>query len=186
MLGNRSDLARDDVRTVEQIQKATNEKYQTLVRFEISSASRELPISPDLAIERLKTTLESVRLAPDLYDSVRAELIARLESSLQSARTEKFNFDERSARRAQNEAIAIETAENIRRREREEDRLANLLERFKDLLREEAYDDAVAVTEEAFRIAPNEPAVSSAAAYARIARNLDKELKLQRGNKTRL
>ena len=151
-----------------------------MTRFEIQSASRELAVNPDLAIQRLKTTLESVRLAPDLFDSVRAELIARLESSLQSARREKFNFDEIAARDAQNKAIALETAENTRRRERAEDRLANLLERFKDLLREEAYDDAVAVTEEAFRVAPYEPAVNAAAAYARLARNIDKERKLQR------
>ena len=180
LLRNRSGLARESVLNAEQLQKLTNEKYETLVRRELQSADRELRDTPDLAIERLKTTLESVRQAPDLYDSVRAELSAKLGSSLQSARRNKFDFDERAARENQNIAIALETAENIRRREREEDRLVNLLERFKDLLKEESYNDAVAVTEEAYRIAPKEPAVTAAAAYARIARNLDKELKLQR------
>ena len=165
---------------VEEQQKVTNEKYQTQVRFEIQNANRELNSNPDLAIERLKSTLESVRLAPDLYDSVRAELSARLESSLQSARRQKFVHDEAVARRGRNEAIQLETAENIRRRQRSEDRIENLLRRFKDLLAEESYEDAVAVTEEAFRLAPNTPAVTAAAAYGRLARNLDKELKLQR------
>ena len=172
--------SRGVVQGVEQLQKVTNEKYQTVVRFEIQSASRQLPSNPDLAIERLKSTLESVRLAPDLYDSVRAELSARLESSLQSARRQKFEHDEVVARRRQNEAIALENRENVRRLERAEDRIANLMRRFKDLLGEESYDDAVAVTEEAFRLAPKKPAVSAAAAYGRLARNLDKELKLRR------
>ena len=165
---------------VEEQQKVTNEKYQTQVRFEIQNANRELNSNPDLAIERLKSTLESVRLSPDLYDSVRAELSARLESSLQSARRQKFVHDEAVARRDRNKAISLETEENIRRRQRSEDRIANLLRRFKDLLAEESYEDAVAVTEEAFRLAPNVPAVTAAAAYGRLARNLDKELKLQR------
>ena len=180
LLRDRNPLDRQSVQTVEQLQKVTNEKFQTLVRFEIQSASKALAVNPDLGIQRLKTTLETVRLAPDLYDSVRAELVGRLESSLQSARRQKFAFDEAAARRDQNLAIALENAENSRRRERNEDRLANLIDRFEDLLTEEDYAGAVAVTEEANRIAPKEPAVTAAAAYARIARSVDRHIKLQR------
>ena len=158
----------------------TNEKYQTNVRFEIQSANNELKNNPDLAIERLKATLRTVRLAPDLYDEVRSELTARLQTSLQSARTAKFNYDELIARKQQSTSIALELAENIRRRERAEDRLVALINRFDDLLEEELYDDAVAVTEEAISLAPRSAAVTAAAAYARIARNYDKAIKLQR------
>ena len=180
LLRQRNPRAEETVQTVEQLQQITNEKFETLVRAEIQGASRELSINPDLAIDRLKSMLETIRLAPDLYDSVRGELAARLESSLQSARRQKFNFDEATAREERNIAIALENRENARRRERKEDRLTNLIARFEDALVEENYDTAVNVTEEAFRIAPHEPAVSAAAAYARIARNWDREIKLQR------
>ena len=170
----------DTVKSVENLQRVTNEKYQTNVRFEIESATRELRDNPDLAIERLKSTLRTVRLAPDLYDEVRSELTARLQTSLQSARTAKFNYDELIARKQQSTSIALELAENIRRRERAEDRLVALINRFDDLLEEELYDDAVAVTEEAISLAPRSAAVTAAAAYARIARNYDKAIKLQR------
>ena len=180
ILRDRNPRDRDTVADVESLQRVTNEKYQTVVRFEIQGASKELRSNPDLAIERLKSTLRTVRLAPDLYDEVRAELMARLETSLQSARREKFNYDERIARQQQGTSIALELAENIRRRERAENRLVALINRFDDLLEEELYDDAVLVTEEAFALAPKSPAVSAAATYARIARNYDKEIKLQR------
>ena len=180
LLRDRNPLARESVQSVEQLQKITNEKFQTLVRYEIQSASQALATNPDLGIERLKTTLETIRLAPDLYDNVRAELIGRLESSLQSARRQKFAFDEAAARRDQNIAIALENAENTRRRVREEDRLTNLINRFDDLLEEGNYSGAVAVTEEALRIAPKEPAVTAAAAYARIARSWQKSQQLLR------
>ena len=99
LLRSRNPQDRDVVLEIENRQKVTNEKYQTNVRFEIQSATRELRENPDLAIERLKSILQTVRLAPDLYDEVRSELTARLESSLQSARREKFNYDERIARK---------------------------------------------------------------------------------------
>ena len=180
LLRSRNPQDRDVVLEIENRQKVTNEKYQTNVRFEIQSATRELRENPDLAIERLKSILQTVRLAPDLYDEVRSELTARLESSLQSARREKFNYDERIARKEQAISIGLELSENSRRRERAEDRLVALINRFDDLLEEELYDDAVAVTEEALSLAPKVPAVTAAAAYGRIARNYDKEIKLQR------
>jgi len=180
LLRDRNPLARQTVDTIEDLQRVTNEKFQTLVRFEIQSADRTFGSNPDLGIERLKTTLETIRLAPDLYDHVRAELVGRLESSLQSARRQKFDFDERAARRDQNLAIALENEENARRLLREEDRLRNLINRFKDLLIEEDYVGAVEVTEAAIELAPNEPAVTAAAAYARIARNWDRAIKLKR------
>jgi len=180
LIRRRNPQDEDAVSGVDNLQRVTNEKYQTVVRFEIQSASRQLQSNPDLAIERLKSTLRTVRLAPDLYDEVRAELTARLETSLQSARREKFNYDERIARKEQATSIAIELAENNRRRVRAEDRLVSLINRFDDLLEEEQYEDAVAVTEEALSLAPRVPAVTAAAAYARIARNYDKAAKLQR------
>ena len=93
---------------------------------------------------------------------------------------DRFNYDERIARKEQAISIGLELSENSRRRERAEDRLVALINRFDDLLEEELYDDAVAVTEEALSLAPKVPAVTAAAAYGRIARNYDKEIKLQR------
>jgi uncharacterized membrane protein YgcG len=180
LLKSRGARGANILQDVDDLQEVVNQRATTKVRFEIEQAQRELRITPDLAIDRLKSTLDTIRMSPDLYPETRANLSATLESSLQSARRKKLEFDEAVARRNQNIAITTELAERGRRRQRNEDRLETLIESFNALLIEENYVDAVAVTEEAFAIAPHNPAVTAASEFGRLARNYDKELKLRR------
>ena len=163
----------------EDLRRVVNERARAKTRFEISRASEELGTNPDLAIERLKSTLETINLAGDLFPSTRAELRAKLQSSLQSARRQKLEYDQRLAIRDQNVTLSQQLAESSLRREREEARLETLLGRFNSLLREGNYETAVEVTRAARELAPRNPEVVAAAELSMMARNYRSARQLQ-------
>ena len=173
---NNGNLARD---VSEQIE-VTNQRARAKVRFEIRQAQADLKTDPDLAIERLKSALDAIDLATDLYPSTRTELRYTLESSLQSARRAKLAYDDAVALRESNLSKDNEMKELSARRMRREQLIESLVGRFNTLLEEEAYKEAVSVTNTANEIAPYEPAVAAAFEYGPMARNLDRIVKFRR------
>jgi hypothetical protein len=157
-----------------------NDRAKTQVQFELKRAREELRNNPDAAIERLKNVIEVIDQTADLYADTKQELRFSLESALQTARREKLEFDNARAVANENTAIARSIERNAIRLERQEEEIAELINRFNSLLIEGKFDEARAVTETAYELAPDNPAVVAANEKATFARNYELMIELRR------
>ncbi len=165
--------------------KIINERAKKQVEFELKRAREELRSNPDAAIERLKNMIEVIDQTSDLFPNTGSELRYSLESALLSSRQRKLEFDDAQATATVNEAIGAQLKREAVRLERQQQEIAELVNRFNYLmsegnLRGENYAAAVEVTEVALNKAPFDPAVVAAHTTAQFARNLDLMNELRR------
>ena len=130
-------------------------------------ARRKMSSDPRTAIQDLKLSLESVRRAPDLEASKRAELVSKLESALKEARYQSSLKDELDRLREEELAAARERKFLNDKLARDIEKEKQLMNRFEALIDERRYLEAEEVAQFVEEIDPDGVTPRVATLYAR-------------------
>ncbi len=156
---------------VEQERRVVAELLAKEVENATIDARTLMSTDPESAIQDLKLSLESVKRAPDLDATKRAELISKLQTSLREAHYQASLKDELDRLREEELAAIRErkmlNADLMRRIDKED----QLLERFEALIEEQRYLEAQEVAFVAEQLDPDGVAPRVAGIWAQAKRN---------------
>lgn len=156
---------------VEQERQAFVEMLQKEVQNTLIDARAQMTTSPDLAIQDLKLSLESIQRVADLDAGKRAELVSKLRSALKEAHYQASLKDELDRQRE--EQLAASRAQKLinERLTRRIEREKQLMDRFNALIDERRFSEAEEVAEIVEEIDPNGVTPRVATHWARFKRH---------------
>lgn len=155
---------------VEQERRVMVEILQKEVENAVIDARRMMSTAPDAAIQDLKLSLESVRLAPDVEASKRSELVSKLQAALKEARYQASLKDELDRLREEELAAVREQKFLNDRLARDLEKKKQLMNRFEALMDERRYLEALEVADIVEEVDPGNVVPRSASLNAQLKR----------------
>ena len=155
---------------VEQERRVATQLLQREIENSVIDARRMMSSDPDQAIQDLKLSLESVRRAPDLVASKRAEMISKVQAALREARYQALLKDETDRIREEELAAAQELKFLNDRLALDAEKEKQLMKRFEALMDEGQYLEAAEVAETVEEVDPDGVTPRAAVLNARLKR----------------
>ncbi|HVC95853.1 MAG TPA: VWA domain-containing protein [Pirellulales bacterium] len=141
---------------------------RTEVENTIKRARSMLGTNPEQAESELKLLLEKIAQSVELAPDVRAQLVARLEATLRTARRQAEDLAEREIRDEQIRAEQAAREQINRDLYIRETKVEQLMARFSALMDEERYRDAEAIADLAEEMEPNRAGLRTAELWSRM------------------
>jgi hypothetical protein len=181
-LANKGDLLSKE----EEIKSLASQRLDAEVRAQLGQARKLLTTDPASATLSLKLLLEDVDRASEVEPGTKARLRALVTSAIQTSASKEARFRDDTARRDAARAAADASSRILAERQRTEDSVQQLVERFNALMVEERFDEANRqVAPEVALIAPDTVISSVTSVKADVFANhkmMEDILKLRRDN----
>ncbi len=153
-----------------------NAVYQQRVEAEVNAGLRtardRMGVDSEGAIRYLKILHQMLHRAIDLDNEVRTRLLHRIEAAMREASRRSVEESSRRMRAQQNRAEAIERLRQVDRKDRDEIKISQLMQRFNSLKAEGRFREAEEVAVQIRQLDPKNPIVESIVQNARFANNI--------------